>query len=64
MKTRKISTWAVYDIRQKREAARGATALDSRDELSEQFLGDYIVRKGVVYGLQWDGRVKRLYPAP
>ena len=64
MKTRKSSAWAVYDIRRKREAARGSTALDSSDESSERFLGDYIVRKGVVYGLQWDGRVKRLYPAP
>ncbi|MCD8062275.1 MAG: hypothetical protein LUE13_08070 [Akkermansiaceae bacterium] len=64
MKTRKTSTWAVYDIRWKREAARGITALDSRDESSEQFLGYHIVRKGVVYGLQWNGRVKRLSPAP
>ena len=64
MKTRKSSTCAVYDIRRKREAARGSTALDSSDESSERFLGDYIFRKGAVYGLQWDGRVKRLYPAP
>lgn len=46
MKTRKSSTWAVYDIRRKREAARGSTALDSSDESSERFLGDYIFRKG------------------
>ena len=64
MKTRKSSTWAVYDIRRKREAARGSTALDSSDESSERFLGDYIFRKGDVYGVQWNGRVKRLYPSP
>ena len=39
-------------------------ALDSSDESSERFLGDYIFRKGAVYGLQWNGRVKRLYPSP
>ena len=55
MKTRKSSTWAVYDIRRKREAARGSTALDSSDESSERFLGDYIFRKGAVYGLHGTG---------
>lgn len=63
MTTRKSSTWAVYDIWQKQETARGETHLDSSEESSRRFIGDYLVRKGVVYGLQWDGHVKRLYPA-
>lgn len=59
--TRKSSGWHIYDLLEQKVVAEGMSSLYQNDDM-DLFLGDYIVRDSVLYGLQWNHICKRLYP--